>query len=434
MLIWEILIVVGLVLLNGFFAMSEMALVSSRRARLQQMTDEGSRQAAAALRLLDDPTRFLSTVQIGITLVGVFAGAYSGVTLAQPLSLALADTPLPAQYAYPVALTLVVVGITYLSLIIGELVPKRLALVHAESIAAFVARPMGLLATVAAPLVWLLRVSTETVLRLLGMNDAKGSPITTEEIRTLIAEGREAGAIEQAEREMIDSVLGLGDLQVRGVMTPRYEVVWLNLEDDANEIRAKMEQSGHSRFPVAQGGLDDFEGVVQSKDMLEHLLKGEALALKSLLRQPLVVHERTSVLKVLEMFRNSPVHMAIVVDEYGGFEGLVTPTDILIAIAGDLPEHGEIQGDDAVRRADGSWLIDGAMHVQDVERVLGRGVIPVSESYQTLAGFILWELGRLPEVGETLEYNGWRFEVMDMDGRRIDRLLASLADPTAGEN
>lgn len=434
MLIWELLIVAGLVLLNGFFAMSEMALVSSRRGRLQQMAEAGSGSAAAALRLIDDPTRFLSTVQIGITLVGVFAGAYSGATLAQPLSQVLADTPLPASYAYPVALTLVVMGITYLSLIIGELVPKRLALAHAESIAAFVARPMGILAKGAAPLVWLLRVSTESVLRLLGMHDAKGSPITAEEIRSFVAEGREAGAIDQAEREMIDSVLGLGELQVRGVMTPRYEVVWLNTEDDAATIRAKLEESGHSRFPVAKGALDDFEGVVQAKDMLGHLLKGEALALKSVMLQPLVVHERTSVLKVLEMFRNNPVHMAVVVDEYGGFEGLVTPTDILIAIAGDLPEHGGAEEDDAVRRADGSWLLDGAMNIQDAERVLGRGVIPASESYQTIAGFILWELGHLPEVGETLTCNGWNFEVVDMDGRRIDRLLVSLADPTAGEN
>ncbi|MFO7483214.1 hemolysin family protein [Oceanibaculum nanhaiense] len=434
MLIWEMAFVGVLVLLNGFFAMSEMALVSSRRARLQQLAEEGSHNAAAALRLVDDPTRFLSTVQIGITLVGVFAGAYSGAAFAGPVSELLALTPLPAQYAYPVALTLVVICITYLSLIVGELVPKRLALAHAERIASLAARPMSLLANAAAPLVWLLRISTEAVLRLLGLHDMKGSPVSAEEIRTIIAEGREAGVLDQTEREMIDSVLGLGDRQVRGVMTPRYDVVWIHLMDDVETIRAKLKDSGHSRFPVSASGLDAVEGIVQAKDLLEMALRGEPISLRELVRPPLVVHERTSALKVLDLFRGQPVHMALVIDEYGGFEGLVTPTDILTAIAGELPEQSGVIPEAVVRRPDGSWLLDGAISIQEAERILGRGAVPPSESYQTLAGFMLWELGHLPATGEVLECNGWSFEVVDMDGRRIDRILASRATSAAGPN
>ena len=430
MLAFELLIVVFLVLLNGFFAMSELAVVSSRRARLQTMADAGDKGAAAALALLEEPTQFLSSVQIGITLVGVLAGAYSGATLAEPLAAWLAGLEaISDRYAYPIAIALVVASITYLSLIIGELVPKRIALNNAEGIAAFVARPMRVVATVGAPLVWLLRISTEAVLQLMRVPTSSGNVVTEEEVKSMIAEGTASGVFEEAERDMIDGVLRLADRSVRSVMTPRLEVIWLDPQDDIEAMRTEIIDSGHSRFPVARGTLDEFEGVVQAKDLLDQLMQTGAIDVTGSLRQPLVVHDKTPVLKLLDMFRGLSVHMAIVVDEYGSVEGVVTPTDILIAIAGDLPEGDEEAEEEAVQRADGSWLMDGMMAVDDAARLLGRADMRADSDYNTLAGFVLARMEHLPVAGESVDWGGLRFEVMDMDGRRIDKVLVSPVPP-----
>jgi putative hemolysin len=425
MLIWELSIVVLLILLNGFFAMSEMALVSARRARLQNLAASGSRGAKVALKLNEDPTGFLSTVQFAITLVGILAGAYSGATLASPLADWLSGIPGLGRSAYTVALGSVVFLVTYLSLIVGELVPKRVALSNPERVAAFVAPPMAALARFATPFVWMMRLSTDAVLGLLRIRPTPEATVTEDEVKTMIAEGTEAGVFHVAEREMIERVLQLADRSVRTIMTPRYDVVWIDPADPPEEIRRKIRESGHSRFPVSRETIDEFEGVVHAKDLLARLLDDQPFDIMACLRQPLVIHEGMPVLRLLEMFRQSSVHMAIVVDEYGGFEGMVTPTDILGAIAGELPEHEDLQEPDAVRREDGSWLLAGTMPVEEVERLLGRKGMASNEDFHTLAGFILWQLGRMPAIGETMEWEGLRFEIIDLDGRRIDRVLVS---------
>ena len=425
MLIVQVVIVLLLMLLNAFFAMSEIAVVSSRRARLQPMAEAGNRGARAALDLLEEPTRFLSAVQTGITLVGVFAGAYSGATLAQPLSVWFQRFPLLAPYAYPIAIALVVAAITYLSLVIGELVPKRIAMNNAEGIAAFVARPMTIIARVGSPLVWLLRVSTEGILRLLRVPLSPNNAVTEEEVKTMIAEGTEGGVFHEMERDMIDGVLRLADRSVRSVMTQRLEVIWLDPRDSPEDIRSEIIDSGHSRFPVARGTLDEFEGIIQAKDLLDQMMRGGTIDMTVALLQPLVVHDKTPVLRLLDMFRTSLVHMAVVVDEYGSVEGVVTPTDILTAIAGDLPEGSDMEEQEAVQRADGSWLVDGMMAIDDAARVLGKSDMRADGDYNTLAGFVLAEVEHLPVAGESFEWESLRFEVVDMDGRRIDKVLVT---------
>lgn len=433
----DVAIIAVLILLNGLFAMSELAIVSSRDPRLQAAEKRGSRGAKIARQLAADPGRFLSTVQVGITLVGVLAGAYSGATVANKLGDWLAGFSLFERSGPSLAIAIVVVLVTYLTLIVGELVPKRMALNNAEAIASSIARPMAQLARLASPIVWFLRFSTEGALRLLGLPIERQSTVTEEEVKTMIAEGTEAGVFHAAERDMIDGVLRLADRPVRAIMTPRIEVVWLDPSQSLEEIRAIMEDSGHSRFPIGRKGIDDLEGVVQTKDLLERLMRNEPFDLEAVMREPPVVHDGAPVLSLLEVFRQSSVHMAFVVDEYGVFEGLVTPTDILSAIAGEFPEGEQEEGEEtAVRRDDGSWLIDGMAPIEEVERLLGqRGLHSEEDDYHTLAGFVLWKLGRLPKVGESFEYDGLCFEVVDMDGRRIDRLLVSeLPQPTAAAN
>ncbi|WP_026378972.1 hemolysin family protein [Afifella pfennigii] len=427
-MVWQLLIVLFLILLNGFFAMSELAIVSSRAVRLRQMAEGGSRGARTALRLLEDSTGFLSSVQIGITLVGIFAGAYGGSVFAAPLAEGLERLSFPAQAADEIAFVLVVVAITYLSLIIGELVPKRIALTHAERIAALVARPMRLLSLLAAPVVWFLRLSTEGMLRLLGVRASGDSHITEEEVKALIAEGAEAGVFVPAERDMINGVLRLADRTVRSVMVPRTMTVTLSLDQDLDRVLSIMRESGHSRYPVSGQDVDDLAGFVHVKDVLP-AAPGEAPAeLATVLQQPLYVAETLSVLRLLELFRSSGTHLAVVVDEYGSFEGIVTPNDILTAIAGDLPEHPGDDEPDAVQREDGSWLLDGAIPVDRLQDVLGTSVEPKA-TFATLAGLVLNELQHIPKPGESLRWQGWVLEVVDLDGRRIDKVLARRAEP-----
>lgn len=428
--VFEIVVIFLLILLNGFFAMSELALVSARRARLQGMAEDKVAGARAALKLIEEPTRFLSTVQIGITLVGILAGAYSGATLSQPLAETLAGTPLPDGWAYPVAVGIVVAAITYFSLVVGELVPKRIAMNNAERIAVLAARPMSVLARIGAPLVWLLRGSTDIVLKVLRVPPQAQSTVTEEEVKTMIAEGTESGVFETVERDMIEGVLRLADRSVRSVMTPRVDVVWIDLDDDMETIGREIRESGHSRFPVARRELDQIEGVVQTKDLLSNSLEMGTVDIEACIKQPLVVHDRTPVLKLLEIFRATSIHLAIVVDEYGSVEGIVTSTDILTAIAGDLPEGVEGEDQDAVQRPDGSWLLDAMLSVHEVERRLGISDMRSDGDYDTLAGFMLEQFDRIPTTGESFSWRDRQFEVVDMDGRRIDKVLVSA--PTRG--
>jgi magnesium and cobalt exporter, CNNM family len=426
---WDILVIVLLILLNGFFAMSELAVLSSRRALLEHLADEKVRGARAALNLLEEPTRFLSTAQAGITLIGVFAGAYSGATLAGPLSEVLSGL---GDYAHPVALAVVVVGITYLSLLVGELVPKRIAFNNPERVAAAVAPLMSWLSVAGAPVVFILRASTDALVKLLRIPDRPETSVTEEEVKLMIAEGARAGVFHVAERDMIDGVLRLADRSVRSVMTPRVEVMWLDLDDPPETLRREIAESEHSRYPAGRKGLDELSGIVHTKHLLDQMARTGKFDVAASLLQPLIVHEGTPVLRLLEMFRENPVHMAVVVDEYGGLEGIVTPTDILTAIAGELPEDAsDIDEPSAVRRDDGSWLMDGMLGIHEAERLLERKDMRGDEDFETLAGFVLARLARIPQIGDHFEWDGLRFEIVDMDGRRIDRVLVAPATPAS---
>jgi len=429
----EILTVLALMVLNGFLAMSEMALVSSRRGRLEQMAAQGNRGAQVAAGLIDDPTRFLSTVQVGITLVGILAGAFSGATLGGHLAGTLRELGVAPTTADTLAISGVVLAITYLSLIVGELVPKRLALANPEAIASRVAAPMMLVARVASPLVWLLRVSTNGLLRLLGASGEPGSRVTEDEIRALLAEGAEAGVVKRAEKEMIEGIMRIADRPVRNVMTPRVDVAWLDAGDPAEVVRREIVEGGHTRYPVCRGDLDEVVGVLHLRRLVGHQDGDGELDLEALAEPPLMVHEGTPTIRVVELFRQTPVHMGIVLDEYGAVEGIVTPADILGAIAGDLSEGRRDDVAEAVRRDDGSWLVDGRMDVHRVERLLGVGGMGRDNEYTTLAGFVLWELGRMPRVGQSFAWRDFRFEVVDLDGRRIDKVLIEPVGGGHGE-
>lgn len=421
----ELAAVLFLILLNGFFAMSEMAVVSARKIRLQQMAEEGRRGAAAALLLQEDPSRFLSTVQIGITLIGVINGAVGGATLAERLSPVLDAIPALTGYGETISIALVVMAITYLSLIAGELVPKRIALNKAEAIACFAAPIMRSLSRATAPFVWLLGASTEAMLKLLRVPEKAEQTVTEEEVKSLIAEGTASGVFDPGEKRMIEGVMRLADRTVRSLMTPRPEVMWLDIDDEHENIKREIREAGHSRFPVCHGDFDDVMGVVHTKDLLNSLLQGGNFDLRAVVRDALIVHDGTEVMRLLDLFKQSGEHMAIVVDEYGTVEGIATLTDVLEGIAGELPDDGG-EDSDIVRREDGSLLIDGMMAVEEVEAHLGLKSLRDEDSgYHTLAGFLLFKLGRIPTAGEYADHDGYRFEVVDMDGRRIDKVLVT---------
>jgi putative hemolysin len=426
------LILVALILVNGLFAMAELSLFSSRATRLRQLGQEGSLGARAALRLLDDPTRFLSTVQFYITLIGVLAGVYSGARFAAPLAGWLAQFELLApvvRYLDTTAYGIVVVGVTFLSLIIGELVPKRWALTNPEAIAARLAPLMEALALVSKPFVWVLQGSTELVVRLLGLRATTSRAVSEEEIRSMIAEATHTGIFHVAEHQMIEGVLRLPDRTVRSIMVPRGDVMWLDAADSRETVWNAVRTSGHSRYPVCRGQLDELVGVVMTGDLAEWLGNREAGELAARARAPLIVHESTRILRLLELFRESKMHFAVIVDEHGSIEGVVTPSDILTAIAGELPEAASEEPAEAVARDDSSWLVDGSMSIDDVERLLGRGNMRSGDDYTTLAGFVLAQLGHLPTTGERFRWREFRFEVADMDGRRIDKLLIHRLAP-----
>ena len=430
----QIAVIVLLVLLNGFFAMSETALVSSRKARLRHRAEQGKRGARAALELTDSPNRFLSTVQIGISLIGVLAGAFGGATLAEPLADALRAVPVLAPYAEVVAFGVVVVAITYLSLIIGELVPKRLALNGPEGVAERVAAPMNLLSVITSPAVWFLSASTEAVLKLLRVPEPPESPVTEQELEILLEEGARAGVFEREERDLARRALRLDDRPVRELMTPRPRVVWLDADASPEKIRREAARSRHSYFPVARGTLDDLVGIASVKDAWARYEAGHAPDLLASLRRAPLVPEGAPATAALEAFKRSGLPLSLVLDERGHIEGLVTLTDVLEALVGDVPDADALEEEPSmVRRADGSWLVDGLLAAEEMKDRLGLEELPREgeADYQTVGGMMMDTLGRVPEVGDRLEWERYSFEVVDMDGRRVDKVLAS---PPTSEN
>lgn len=433
----DLLILLALIALNGVFAMSELAVVSARRARLQLMADKGNPGARAALKLQDDPSRFLSTVQIGITLVGIVAGAYGATALAEDVAPVITRlAPGLANHAGFIAFAVVIVFTTYLSLIIGELVPKRIALAAPEAFAALVAPPMALLARIAFPVVFILRGSTNLLLTLLGLGKMRSDGVTEEEIESMIEEGAVSGVIDAEERTMIRGVMRLADRDVRSIMTPRKEIVWLDLNDPAEELLKVVAESGHSRFPVARTDLEDVVCFVQAKDLLVRSGGVRLPEFQEAGHPALFIPETMSVLGALEHMQGAPVQMALVVDELGHVEGVVTAADVLGAIAGSAAFSLADGLDRPQLREDGSWLIDGRMAVEDLEIVLSvSGIAADDDPFTTVAGLVMHHLQRLPELGDKVSANGWLFEVIDMDGRRIDKLLVARAaarddDPT----
>lgn len=419
----EIAILIFLVLLNGLFAMSELAIVSAKKPRLKARADSGDAGAKAALKLLEDPSRLLSTVQIGITLIGIIAGAYGATAIADDLSPIIATQfPTTARFADDIAFGIVIALTTYLSLVLGELVPKRIALTAPETLAGMVAPPMALLAQASGPVVWVLKSSTEAVLRLVGAHRTKQADVTEEEIHSLIEEGHSAGLIEAEEREMITGVMRLGDRTVRTIMTPRLEIVWLDQSKPREETLALIAESGHSRFPVAGGGLDNLIGVTQTKELLVASANG-GWDLKAASHPPIIVPESMSVLRLLEAMRDNPVRMLFVADEYGVIQGLVTAADVLESIAGDAALSTDEAIAKPVQREDGSWLLDGMTPIDEFEQLMSVRGLAEEGYFDTLAGFVIHLLQRLPAVGDTTEYSDLKFEIVDLDGRRIDKII-----------
>jgi putative hemolysin len=423
----EIAIILILIVLNGIFAMSEFAIVSARKPRLQQRADEGDSRAAAALELANEPTSFLSTIQIGITLVGILAGAFGGATLAGELAAFFTEFPILAQYAEAMSITLVVLVITYLTLIFGELVPKRVALNNAEDIASTVARPMRFLSVVATPLVVVLSRSTEAVLGILGVRDAAELPVTEEEIKIMLEEGTEAGVFEKAEISMVEGVFDLGDRRVESLMTPRPDIVALDLHDPDPENLRKMIASSRSNFPAFEESLDNIVGMVSVRNVLARMVESARPDIRATITKPLFIPESLPVLKLLESFRETGVPIAVVTDEYGSVRGLVTLHDILEAIVGEVRTLGEPVETPIIVREDGSWLIDGGTPVEDIKDRLSLDAFPGEGKgyYRTIAGLIMYLLGRIPRTGDHIEIGGLRYEVVDMDGHRVDKVLVT---------
>lgn len=424
----DILLVLVLVLLNGVFAMSELAIVSSRRVRLLQMAEEGRAGARRALQLASEPTRFLSAVQVGITSIGIMNGAIGEAAVASRLRASFEQVPALAPYADTLALALMVVGLTYVSLILGELVPKRLALTHPETIATLVARPMQTIAAAGRPLVALLSASTDGILRLIGVRQGNQPAVTVEEIKVLLEQSTEEGVLEATEHELVTNVLNLDDRHVGSVLTPRAEVVYLDVRDPPERIRATLRDAVHTVLPLCDGGLDHVLGFVRAPKLLEHVLDTRTLDdLPSVAEPALFVPETMTLMPLLQQFKRTHLPVALVVDEHGSVEGLVSFTDVLSAIVGDLPsEPGEEPA--IVQREDGSWLIDGALDLDTVQRVLDTETIVAEDErqhYHTLGGLAMLALGRVPQVGDVFVRGPFRFEVVDMDGNRVDRLLVA---------
>ena len=417
----EIAVIAALILLNALLSMSEAAMVASRKARLQQMANEGDHGARTVLKLLEDPNVFLSTVQIGITLVGVFAGAIAGATLSAALAVRLARIPLLAPYSESLAISIVVVTITALTIWLGELVPKRLALQNPEKIARMVSGPMLFVSRIFSPLVKLMGFATNLVLRLLGVKPSSEPPITEEELQVLIDQGTQAGIFEEAEQDMVEGVFSLGEQRVYSLMTPRTEIVWLDIEDTIEEIRTKIGEHEISRFPVRQDTLDVILGIVKARDLLVASLSGEPIKLKHLLKPAFYIPETMSAARALEILKEKGTEMLLVIDEFGGLQGLLTVNDIIEEIVGEI----ELEEPQATQRQDGSWLLDGMLEVDEFKEIFSLPTLPHEQEYETLSGFVMISLGRVPQTADQFEWHGLRFEVIDMDGRRVDKVLVT---------
>ena len=426
----EIIIIAVLILVNGVLSMSEAALVASRKVRLQQRANDGDKAAATALHLLEKPNVFLSTVQIGITLISVLAGAFGGATIADALAVELAKITVIEPYSQSLALGLVVLVITVLTIWLGELVPKRLGLHNPERVAQTVAGPMLFISKVFSPLVKTLGGLTDFVLRLMGIKPSDEPPVTEEELQVLLEQGRQAGVFEESEQDMIEGVFSIGDQRVYSLMTPRTEIVWLEVDDSPEEIRSKIAGCSFSRFPVRDGSLDNVVGVVRSRDLLLTNLAGEKINLKHNLHPAIYIPESALASQALEMFKGGKAELMLVVDEFGSVQGLITLNDILSEIVEGIGT-GEPQ---ATQRQDGSWLLDGMLPVDDFKEIFNLRELPEESDYETLGGFVMFSLGRIPQTTDRFEWNGMQFEVMDMDARRVDKVLVTtLAKPATAK-
>ena len=423
----EMIIIFLLILCNGLFVMSEMAIVSSRKTRLQQWANEGNSRAKIALDLAQSPNRFLSMIQVGITLIGILSGAFGGTTIAHSLEIYLAGFPSLNAYSHPIALGLVVLGITYLSIIIGELVPKQLALGHPERIASALAAPLKRVAILTHPALQILTLSSEGILRLFGHKPSQEPPVSEEEIKILIDQGTQEGVFAQAEKDIVKSVFRLADREVGVLMTPRLDIIWLDLNGSYEENRKKIIENPFNRFPVAKGGLDEVVGVVRAKDLLVQALSGQSLVPAEKMSPPLYIPENAPAMLLLDLFKKQRPHLALVVDEYGGIQGLVTLNDILESIVGDIAPLDQGAETSVTIREDGSWLVDGMIPIDEFKEVFGLNQLPEEESghFQTLGGFIMMQMGRIPAPADYFKWGGLRFEVVDMDGKRVDKVLVS---------
>lgn len=417
----EILIIAVLIFLNNILAMTEAALLSARKARLQQYANEGDKQAEIALKLTEDPNLFLSVIQIGITLIDVLTGAVAGATLADLVASLVEKNPTLAPFSHSIGLTTVVLIITYFSIILGELVPKRLAIQNPERIASFFAKPMLFLSKVLSPVVRFLSFSTEVVLRLAGVHPSTEPPVTEEEIHVLLDQGTQAGVFDEAEQDMVAGVFRLNDRRVYSLMTPRTEISWLDVRDTIEDMQRKLTDSPYSRFPVCQGSLDNVLGIVKARDLLTLSMAGEEIHLKECLSPALFIPETTFASRALEIFKESNKELVLVIDEFGGVTGLMTINDVLEEIVGDI-ETGEPQ---VTQRQDGSWLLDGMLDIDEFKELFHFGNLPNDDDYETLGGFVMTMLGKIPISADQFEWEGLRFEVVDMDARRVDKVLVT---------
>jgi putative hemolysin len=435
-ILFESLIILGLLLTNGVLAASEIAVVTSRRSRLERQAASGSAGATRALTLVDDPTRFLSTVQIGITLIGVLAGAFGGATIATQLDARLESIPGLAPYSEFIAVGIVVSTISFASLVLGELVPKRIAMQAPERVAAFVALPMQLIARIARPAVTLLTFTTTSILRALRISEARGTRVTEEEIRAMIAEGRQSGAVQAAEHDMLEGVFALGEGYVRDVMVPRHAVDWYDVEDGLDGLRQRLTRPEGECILVCRGTVDEVVGVLRSQRMLAAALAGSTHDPLAVVEQPLFVPGSMEILRLLVMFRSSQVRAAVVLDEFGGVEGFVTLDELLAPLVGEAGTGASPVDESSKHRTDGSWFADGAADFDVVARRLGLAAVPERErgTYRTLAGFVMARLARVPRVGDRATWEGVTFEVVDMDERRVDKVLIIPKSVTKGDS
>lgn len=428
---WEIFFIIVLVLANGVFALAEIAVVSARKTRLQQWANEGDIKAAKALELASQPKRFLATIQVGITLVGTLAGAYGGAQLAERLALTLPVLPYFDHYREGIALALVVLAVTYLQVVLGELAPKAIALAHGEKLARQVAMPMAWLSRMGGPVVAFLEGSTNVLLRITGTKHVEDAPVTGEEIGVMVAQGTEAGVFEESQQDMVESVIEMHERRISTLMTPRPDIVWLDVNDKRDRLAELLNEHPHSRFPLCRGSLDEIVGVVKMKDLLADFLAGKEMDMLARAQKPLTLPETVSVTKALESIRASATHLAFVINEYGSLQGIVTLKDILESIVGDLPSQDEQDNPEMVEREDGSWLMDGTTGIDDVKEQLQIARLEGEEedAYQTLGGFIMTRLGRIPRTGDHFHSGGFRYEVVDMDGNRVDKVLVQREHP-----